>query len=757
MDFLQDSAFLYKLNHNKVKEFWAAIMVLDFATERPVQRIEGKVTGGSINISASSPTRRTGSLTIVFDEKFRDLTNVTNLVAIDKKIALSVGMTNPFYHTKEYREYGDVLWFKQGTFIITKASSSVSTTSSSISINFVDKMAMLNGVCGGTLPATVSFHEKLIEEENGMIKTDYPLISEIIFEAVHHFGGEHPSRIMITDVDPVGRQVLTYQGTTPINFSTYNDMYDEAHPIHGGNFVIQEPPVPGYGKTYYKGDIVGYLETPLTYPGELILKAGATVTQVLDAIVDALGNFEYFYDVEGTFHFQKKRNYVQTGNAPLNFDALSNGALAENGDISLHMDDRLQMGYLPQFQADAYLNEFADTSLVTQVQFSPAYDKIKNDFIVWGTRNSNEENAQIVRYHLAIDQRPVDSEDALCHKDIWVVYKPTVKVANTTEGEEKGDDEVTEGQKDAIIVRYQLLENVTKEEEALGYWAEKYCRSLDKCFPSFENEKWYWFNWREELYRMALLDYGASTDTYMNDQSGVSSWAYYYEELRAEWRAIYDPENNYTNKGIDSFQSKWDEKFSKSNGNRWFGYNVDVAVNPSNLRYWLDILDSAGTIGQFSIQRIGRRTVAKENSKINEVFQHVINDVIFIDQTDKSWDYAVSRSDVGESLADRIAYYNSIGQTFSLLSAAQRPYFKIINSYGTCYEDIRELLYTNLVYNSSVSLTSIPLFYLDVNKILRLNFADLKIQGDYVINQISWQLGKTPTMTLSLQEALVVS
>ena len=36
MDFLQDSAFLYKLNHNKVKEFWAAIMVLDFATERPV-------------------------------------------------------------------------------------------------------------------------------------------------------------------------------------------------------------------------------------------------------------------------------------------------------------------------------------------------------------------------------------------------------------------------------------------------------------------------------------------------------------------------------------------------------------------------------------------------------------------------------------------------------------------------------------------------------------------------------------------------
>lgn len=37
-----------------------------------------------------------------------------------------------------------------------------------------------------------------------------------------------------------------------------------------------------------------------------------------------------------------------------------------------------------------YINEFADRNLVTQVSFSPNYSNIKNDFIVWGTKNSTD-------------------------------------------------------------------------------------------------------------------------------------------------------------------------------------------------------------------------------------------------------------------------------------------------------------------------------------------------------------------------------
>jgi hypothetical protein len=35
-DFLKDRTFLLKVNHHRVREYFAAIMVLDFQTEKPL-------------------------------------------------------------------------------------------------------------------------------------------------------------------------------------------------------------------------------------------------------------------------------------------------------------------------------------------------------------------------------------------------------------------------------------------------------------------------------------------------------------------------------------------------------------------------------------------------------------------------------------------------------------------------------------------------------------------------------------------------
>jgi len=50
MDFLQDQTFLQKLNHYPIKEYWAAILILDFMSEIPIARFEGKVISGSMSI-----------------------------------------------------------------------------------------------------------------------------------------------------------------------------------------------------------------------------------------------------------------------------------------------------------------------------------------------------------------------------------------------------------------------------------------------------------------------------------------------------------------------------------------------------------------------------------------------------------------------------------------------------------------------------------------------------------------------------------
>jgi hypothetical protein len=63
------------------------------------------------------------------------------------------------------------------------------------------------------------------------------------------------------------------------------------------------------GGTSYKaakidyGETVGYRETDLTYPGDLIASVGESLTSVLDKIKNFLGDFEYFYDIDGRFIF----------------------------------------------------------------------------------------------------------------------------------------------------------------------------------------------------------------------------------------------------------------------------------------------------------------------------------------------------------------------------------------------------------------------------------------------------------------------
>lgn len=722
-DFMNDRSFLLKLNQHKVREYLAAIMVLDFETENPIARLEGKVVSGSMTVAANSAVRKTCSLTIVFDEDTKNITDINNLIAIDKKISLSLGLKNPFYHLPQYAQYGEELWFKQGLFVITRASSSISVSSAQVSIELQDKMAFLNGTCGGTLPANTSFHDRIIYDKDGNYTTEYPLIKEIIFEAVNHYGGEHPSRIVIEDVPDVGRKVVRWRGSTPINFQSEIDAKNS-----GRSFVIAAPPVAGFENTYYQGDLVGYRETPLTYPGELILKMGQTVTNLLDEIVSTLGNYEYFYDAEGIFHFRQIKNYQATGVTPLNYDpTITVEVVDSQGNISQQtrdLDKSLQSLYFPRYTDDAFINEFADQNLVTQIGYNPDYSKIKNDFICWGTKQDDSNSEVMVRYHLAIDVRPKDIPKPVTEEEIEVIrdnyslcHKTIRKVMNKNDG---------------TISRY-AVENAYIPDEVNETWGEVAALSLDEAFPDLDAS--YHFNWREELYRQALLAYGTSTEG-----------SYYDEELMAEWRNIFDPSSTWDLKGMDSFQRSWEDHFGEDNDETpWAGYTVDVKIAPEKLRYWLDIIDTSAGVGIYGVNRIGRRTIAQENTKINQVFEGEIPDLVFIENTGQP-----------QEMIENTQYYISIGQAYSFVNPDQLQYFQEVNSFGTCYESVRAMLYNNLIYNATASLTTIPILYLDVNKVVHLNFPELGVTGDFVINNISMQFGNNPTMSLSLNEAIVM-
>lgn len=77
-----------------------------------------------------------------------------------------------------------------------------------MSIQLKDKMCLLNGECGGVIPASVQFDKYETIDENGKYVIQRPTIYQIITELVNHLGGEQLSKIIIADVDTRIKQVM---------------------------------------------------------------------------------------------------------------------------------------------------------------------------------------------------------------------------------------------------------------------------------------------------------------------------------------------------------------------------------------------------------------------------------------------------------------------------------------------------------------------------------------------------------------------
>jgi hypothetical protein len=106
-------------------------LVLLTFDEKPVKEIQGVVqNGGSISVNGASALRRTISLTMFADVSNNDLTNIDNLISLNKKVKVFTGYKNTI---SGYEKYGDIVWFKGGTYVISQASISNSISGSTIS------------------------------------------------------------------------------------------------------------------------------------------------------------------------------------------------------------------------------------------------------------------------------------------------------------------------------------------------------------------------------------------------------------------------------------------------------------------------------------------------------------------------------------------------------------------------------------------------------------------------------------------------
>lgn len=482
-------------------------------------------------------------------------TNLDNIISLNKKCRVEIGIDNP---TKQYKDY-PIIWYPQGVYVMINPNLSHQVSGTSISLTLKDKMVLLNGEVGGTIPASTQFDQYDTIDENGEWIIEKPTMYQIIYEAVNHFGGEDINKIIISDLDTRVKMVMKWRGSTPLYL-----IHKDGQHIMSTNYADAEGEE---YELYEYGEDVGFIYTDFIYPDELITNPGDNVCTVLDKIKNTLGNYEYFYDTDGNFHFQEIKNYLNTTQAKTEIDKLTK-------------DD-----YIADYSKGKAVYNFDDSVLITAFNNTPQWSMIKNDYVVWGIRKNANGNDVPIRYHLAIDSKPkvgntykvffyTDPDDNLVKAKVPIVFTSSAKLFKT-----KG-----------AAGNFYIIENPSDPNNGKIYkWADGQYQLIDIGLTSITTK-----DWRTELY----LNGSTAEPLAINSN-------YYYTELNNEWPKLYDVQ-----------AGEWYE---------------EVLKQPSDIDFFLDFIDSNAAISEFSVSNIGRRTITITDNDINCVFRPEIPDYILIE------------------------------------------------------------------------------------------------------------------------------
>lgn len=347
--------------------------------------------------------------------------------------------------TLKYEEYPDIIWFPQGLYLITDFKYINNTNGTdNIYISGKDKMALLNGDIGGHLPHATDFGIEEIytyDEATGkqIDKQEIELtIKQIIREMIHKYGNEPFHNIVINDLDDNGLQLLDYKGKEDIylfknvNSGLYEQVVFDGDVIRYDNrntpitlSEMSSDELDSLSSSFVKkiakkvkatdsladrvfytvvkcgyGAVLGYRTTDYTYPGDFIMNPGDTVTAALDKIVKTFGDeYEYFYNLDGQFVFQKKLTYVNT----------SWNSLTDTWE-SNEKDELIKSVYAESAKLVSQVQySFIGGEMTTTFNNTPNISNIKNDYAIWGKKKKNSDGKDnAIHMRVAIDTKPTE-------------------------------------------------------------------------------------------------------------------------------------------------------------------------------------------------------------------------------------------------------------------------------------------------------------------------------------------------------------
>lgn len=444
---------------------------------------------------------------------------------------------------------------------------------------------------------------------------------------------------------------------------------------------------------YKYNDTVGYIKVPFTWPGQtLSANAGETITSVLDKI-KALADYEYFFDTEGKFIWQKKNTYI--------YSTLRQGTETTiTNDIFFNSDlSKIKEIILPKaIDAKDIAYKFDTTNLITSLTNTPQYNNMKNDFIIWGKRKTASGAELPIRYRLVFSR---------------VYPKTDVK---TTMINNCREYEVVNGIKG--YKKYKIEEKTQ---------ISKLPFTNDDIYYKIEDK---YYHWVDDKYQVTTETPGGEVEYNEKDKyqtqiylDGVDKNSIYfdsplYKDLEIEWPKLYN-----VTAGIDS--RNW------RTGSTPQGDEID---------YYCHLINVPGQ----NIEDVGRyQTKVINDNTVNCIYAPDIPAEILNKVGDK---YPVDPTD---KTIDVINAYN-------IISVPEEIYNNLYagGTQNSAFELARRVINYYTSYNNTISLSSIPIYDLKPNDIIQVEDDKSGIHGYYVVNTISLPLAYNGTMNISASRAL---
>ena len=315
------------------------------------------------------------------------------------------------------------------------------------------------------------------------------LDSEQITEVARAAGAINPPTYsferLIEQLDPVGNVTETSSYyRTRIAFDDDYETDDE------GNIIYNEYTVAKITKDNGL-NVCGYRICDIIYPYDLIAAPGDSVTSVLDKLVKMLGNFEYYFDVDGKFIFQKKRTYLDISyNNIINEHSINSEVWADSSEHS-----------------SKYSYNFDRSELISSISNSPNISNLKNDFSLWGTRQNGNVSVPIhMRY--AIEHKPYG----------YRTFDEKVPIVDEATGEYKRDPDTDE-------ILYETVKGA-------WYWSKEGLAYRDRMINDLNNDL---KDDADIINTFLIADYTKTKNTNGLPETWweVQDWAKYYGIINA--------------------------------------------------------------------------------------------------------------------------------------------------------------------------------------------------------------------------------